>query len=220
MYICSKEKLMNTSTVQINTKQPKFNFGYLLLFIVVLFALFLLSNLFTISKVAKNSPQHNFEKLTELAEEIYDAGTITDAINDLPLDASILAKMIAEIERILKKTIDYPNCELYFLQVIQEDNYPVLGYGNTILGFEYLKLGEVWKVGQTRNGEKGRYSSKAFYDIKQISLNLNRNKLEYITVETGSYKKILILEKLLIYTYPIWSGHIDLAKPPGCRIYR
>lgn len=123
---------MNTSTIQINTKQPKFNFGYLLLFIVVLSALFLLSNLFSVSKVVKNSSQHNFEELTELAEEIYDAGTITDAINDLPLNATALAKMIAEIERILKKMVDYPDCELYFLKVRLRGDYPVLGYGNRI----------------------------------------------------------------------------------------
>ena len=106
------------------------------------------------------------------------------------------------------------------MQARVEGNYPVLGYGNAILGLEHLKIGEVWKVGQTRNGEKGRYPSKTLYNITKINTKLTTDELEFIVIVTGNYKKILILEKILIYTYPMWSGHQNLLKPPGCKIYR
>lgn len=88
------------------------------------------------------------------------------------------------------------------------------------IGFEFLEFGEVWKVGQTRKGEKGRYSGDTFYNITSLNLKLTTEELVYEKIQEGSYKEMLILEKILIYTYPAWSGHPTLLKPPGCRIYR
>lgn len=202
------------------TKPPKISLKYVLLFVGVSFALFLLSNFFTVTEVAENTPDLTTEDLGEIAEEIYNAGEISEAVKALAIHSSALAKMISEIERILRKTTDYPGCELYFLEVVKPGYYPVLGYGNQILGYEYMELGDVWKVGQTGNGEQGRYPGQVFYNLKQIDFKLTKDELFYNRISGGEYKKILILEKLFIYSYPHWSGHTDLLKPPGCKIYR
>jgi len=198
----------------------KFPWKQLFVLICFLSLLFVVSHFFVVKAVAEKTMQWNYAELTEIAKEIYDKGEVTEAIKDIPLDEAAITKMSAEIERILSKTSDYPNCELYFLKVKLSGNYPVLGYGNSILGFEYMNTGNVWKVGQTRNGQTGRYPQDIYCNIKQLNVVLGRNELEYITVKYGNYKEILILEKILIYTYPLWSGHITLMKPPGCKIYR
>ncbi len=82
-----------------------------------------------------------------------------------------------------------------------------------------MTSGEVWKVGQTCNGEDGRYPSNLYYSNKELNLFLTERQLKYTIVKSGSYKEILILEKLMIYTYSLWSGH-SLLKPPGCKIFR
>jgi len=210
---------MNTA-LQIQTKQPKISFKQIFLLILLTVALFMLTHWFSLKQATPNASNFKYEELTELAEEIYNAGAITDAVNNLPIDASALAKMTSEIERILRRTMDLPNCQLYFLHVIESGHYPVLGYGNAILGFEAMNSGEVWKVGQTCNSQEARYPSETFYHFKDIDLRLTKEELQYIPIATGNQNKILILEKLLIYTYPAWSGHPSLGKPPGCRIYR
>jgi len=194
---------MNTA-LQIQTKQPKISFKQIFLLILLTVALFMLTHWFSLKQATPNASNFKYEELTELAEEIYNAGAITDAVNNLPIDASALAKMTSEIERILRKTTDYPGCELYFLEVIIPGNYPVLGYGNTVTGLYPLQTGEIWKIGQTGNGEEGRYPNQAFYKIKELNLDLTRDELNYRTITTGNYKEILILEKLMIYTYPVW----------------
>jgi len=210
---------MNTA-LQIQTKQPKISFKQIFLLTLLTVALFMLTHWFSLKQATPNASNFKYEELTELAEEIYNAGAITDAVNNLPIDASALAKMTSEIERILRRTTDLPNCQLYFLHVIESGHYPVLGYGNAILGFEAMNSGEVWKVGQTCNSQEERYPSETFYHFKDIDLRLTKEELQYIPIATGNQNKILILEKLLIYTYPAWSGHPSLGKPPGCRIYR
>ena len=206
--------------IQTQQKLPKLNITPILLVIALGITLFVWSNIRTADAVHESSPELSLEDLQELAEEIYNSETISQAVQNLPIEAAALAKMIREIERIKNKTTDYPGCELYFLRVIEDRYYPVLEYGNTILGLVHLKYGEVWKVGQTCNGEMGRYSSNTFYHLKQANIKITKDQLEYITVAQGSHKEILILEKLMIYTYPFWSGHPYLLKPPGCKIYR
>ena len=155
-----------------------------------------------------------------MAEEIYDAGTITEAVKNLPLDAALIKKMSEEIERQLAKTNDYPGCEVYFLEVVRPDLYPVLGYGNAVIGYVNLDVGNVWKVGMTSNGQKGRYSTDTFYKNPMEGIYLTGRQLQYQYILKGTYKQCIILEKLLIYTYSMWSGYPELVKPPGCRIFR
>ncbi len=108
---------MNTA-LQIKTIKPKISFTHIIVLILLTIAILILTNQLIIKQAVNNTP-NNFENLTELAEEIYSAGEITNAVNDLELDAAAFAKMISEIERILKKTADYGGCELYYLQVIR-----------------------------------------------------------------------------------------------------
>lgn len=207
------------TALQIQTIKPKISFKHILLLILLTAAIFILLNKLVINTAVNNAP-NNFNDLEELAEEIYSSGEISDAVNDLEIDAANLAKMISEIEHIIKKTADYNGCELYYLHARVSGNYPVLGYGNKIIGAVYLKSGEVWKVGQTCNGENGRYSNGKYLDFKNPIIKLTKNQLRYNRMYEGSYKQVLIMEKLMIYTYPLWSGHPDLLKPPGCKIFR
>jgi hypothetical protein len=186
---------------------------------VVSLLLWGVSHWFVVHRAAQTSTLH-YAELESLAEEIYSSGEISQAINDLPLEAAVLAKLAAELSHIIDKTTDYPGCELYYLHVLQSGHYPILGYGNQVLGYTFLKTGEVWKVGQTCKGENLRYPQNIFYSNKGINIVLNTKQLRYILVAKNNYKYILILEKLMIYTYPFWSGHPELLKPPGCKIYR
>jgi len=207
----------------IRIKTPDFRFNFKHLFALLLLAVSIyLSITFGVAWSNSNSTnkQYNYQDMSEIAEEIYNSGEITEALKNLPLDAAIIAKMSAEIEGILAKTTDYPNCELYYLTVRVSGYYPILGYGNQILGTVFLNVGEVWKVGQTGNGEEIRYSNSKYYVNKSLNFMLSDIELDYVIIAQNNYKYILILEKLLIYTYPFWSGHPELLKPPRCKIFR
>jgi len=158
--------------------------------------------------------------MSEIAEEIYNSGEITEALKNLPLDAAIIAKMSAEIEGILAKTTDNEGCEVYLLRTYQNGYFPVLGYGNTVLGMEFMHNNDVWKVGKTCNGENGRYPNDVYFSNEKNGLLLTKTQLKYEKIASGSSKEMLILEKILIYSYPFWSGHKSLLRPPGCKIYR
>jgi len=209
---------MSEKTIALDNFTFNFNFKHLLFVVLLLAGLYFLSQYLTIKQAISNAPTYNYEEVAALAEEIYTSGEVSDAVNNLPLEASVLAKLISELERILQKTTDYPGCELYYLRAKTNSIYPILGYGNQILGAVDLKIGEVWKVGQTCKGENERYPSSVYY--KNSSFSLTIDELEYIIIAEGTYKQILIMEKLMIYTYPFWSGHPELLKPPGCKIYR
>lgn len=57
------------------------------------------------------------------------------------------------------------------------------------------------------------------FSFYEKSYCFNGKQIEITQIE-GTYKRMLILEKLLIYSYPLWSGHPDLVKPSGCEIFR
>jgi len=208
------------TTITLNTKSFKFNYIHLLILIGLTASVFILTHVLPIKRIAEATPEFDFEDIAGLAEEIYDEGAITEAVKNLPLDAALIKKMSEEIERQLAKTVDYPVCAVYFLYTRQNANYPVLGYANAITDYEYMRKGEVWKVGNTKNGELGRYTSEAFYKNSAENVYLTRDYLRYQEIYKGTYKQCIILEKLLIYTYSLWSGHSDLIKPPGCKIFR
>jgi len=156
----------------------------------------------------------------ELAEEIYTNGEIADALDGLPLAADVIKKMSEEIARKLAKTTDYQGCEVYVLRVRISGMYPVLEYGGIVKGFDYLNVGEIWKVGMTSKSEKGRYPNDIYLKSADGSIVLSNERLEYDRIYEGTYKQVVILEKILIYTYPLWSGHPKYSKPFGCRIHR
>ncbi len=209
-----------SNAIRLNTNSFKFNYIHLLIIIGFSASVFILTNVLTVKRIAETAPEFRFEDAKELMEEIYDAGTITDAVKNLPLDATIVKKMSQEIERQLAKTIDYPGCEVYKLVAVQNSEYPVLGYGDIIIGFEYLRTGETWKVGMTCNGEEVRYQGDNYYKSKDGSFAVPKTMLTYELVFRGTYKQAIILEKVLIYTYPLWSGHPEYVKPFGNKIFR
>jgi len=207
-------------TVALDNFTFNFNFKHLLFVVLLLAGLYFLSQYLTIKQAISNAPTYNYEEVAAIAEEIYTSGEVSDGVNNLPLEASVLAKLISELERILQKTTDYPGCELYYLRARFNGKYPILMYGNQITGYANLKVSEVWKIGQTCNGEELRYPRDIYYTNKVEDISMTNEELLFEVIQQGSYKEILILEKLMIYTYPFWSGHPELAKPPGCKIYR
>ncbi len=208
------------NTIALKKNTFKFNYIHLLILIGFTASVFILTHILTLKHVSDNTPVFRFEDAEGLMEEIYGAGTITETIKNLPLDAAIIKKMCDEIERQLAKTIDHPGCEVYNLVALQNSEYPVLGYADELIGFEYLKTGEVWKVGMTCNGEEGRYKGDNFYKSRDGTIEMTKDKLRYRPIFKGTYKQAIILEKILIYTYPLWSGHIEYAKPFGNKIFR
>jgi len=194
----------------------RFNYKPLLLIIAIVALAFILTNYYTARKIIEFTQ----DDAITLAEEIYGQGEVGDALSTLPLDAAVIEKMTEEITRQLAKTADFPGCEVYLLVAATENYYPVLGYGDIITGYEKLHINDTWKVGSTKNGEIGRYPNEIYYSSQNNNLTLSGDLLRYEKVDDNlTYKQAIILEKILIYTYPLWSGH-NLPKPPGCKIFR
>jgi len=208
------------STLTLKSNSFKFNYFHLLILIGLTASVFILTHVLTVKHVVETATVFTFEDAEGLMEEVYNSGTITEALKNLPLDAAIVKKMCEEIAQQLAKTIDHQGCEVYILETRQSREYPVLGYADAITGFEYLRVGEVWKVGMTCNGEDGRYTSDNYYKSKDGLITVTNKMLRYETVFRGTYKQSLILEKILIYTFPLWSGHHEYAKPFGNKIFR
>jgi len=200
------------------TLPNKQNFFKILLLIIVTAIIFAVSNLLTVNQIHKNTSL-NIESAKDVAEEIFNSGS-TEALAGLSINSTLISKLEEELAHILAKTTDKQGCEVYFLVASINSQYPVLGYGDLVLGFEYLYAGEVWKIGQTCNGEELRYPSDIYYKNLNNTIKITNRMIRYQRIFVGSQKECLILEKVLIYTYPIWSGHKDLIKPPGCKIFR
>ncbi len=205
------------TAIQIESKPFSFDFRYFILIIGIIVSIYLLSTY--IAKQVAETTTMKIEDVSAIAEEIYNSG-VTEALKNLPLDVAVTKKLAEEIQGVLSKTTDIQGCEVYFLRARINGNFPILGYRNVISGSIYLTINEVWKVGMTKNGEMGRYPNGVFYQNKQMDVKLSNERLLYQPIYSGSYKKVLICEKILIYTYSFWSGHPTLLKPPGCKIFR
>jgi len=209
-----------SNVIILKTNSFKFNYIHFLFIIGFVLLIFILTNILIVKNIAETAPNFRYEDAEELMEEIYDAGTITEAVKNIPLDAAIVKKMNKEIERQLAKTTDHSGCEVYKLVAIPSTEYPVLGYRDEIIGFEYLSTGETWKVGMTCSGEEIRYQGDNYYKSRDGLFVVPKTMLTYETIFKGTYKQAIISEKILIYTYPLWSGHPKYAKPFGNKIFR
>jgi len=73
----------------------------------------------------------------------------------------------------------------------------------------FLRMGEVWKYGITRKGEKKRYPNQKY----------GAKNLLFIPQFRGSYGECLKREKIMIYHYPFLpeslARDILLIRPPG-----
>ncbi|QOG04745.1 RHS repeat domain-containing protein [Flavobacterium sp. MDT1-60] len=112
-----------------------------------------------------------------------------------------IEKMTREIEGIKRRTLG-PQGFVYELVATKNGPYPNLNTGGTI----DLKIGDVWKYGQTTQGF-GRYSLNKLEEkgLKMVPIPPGGNQME-----------ILIQEKYYIYGYYFYTGE----RPPGNPIFR
>lgn len=108
--------------------------------------------------------------------------------------------MQREIDRIFQKSMG-PQGFTYELQATQNGFYPNLNRGGTT----YLKVGEVWKYGET---------TKGFDRYSQSDLTAKGLRMQPIFI--GNQVEIKVQEKIMIYGYFFMNG----ALPPGNRIFR
>ena len=85
--------------------------------------------------------------------------------------------------------------ELYYLVATQNGFYPVYEYGKkNPVGKAYLKEGDIWKIGETKNiknGKQKRYSERW----------LRNNNLEYKPKMFGSKKNMQKFERAKLKKY-------------------
>ncbi len=205
---------MYLSVVLDKGKHLKIGFSHLIIVSILLISFLLL----IISQYCYTEEIRYNNNIESIASEIYKKGKVGESLSELPLESALLLKLTGEIEGILRKTYSCPDAEVYFLKAILSGKYPILSYGKTILGYTILNSQEVWKVGMTGCGEKIRYPCSVYFSSDKCVLT--NGELLYEIVFMGDYKHALIMEKILIYTYPMWSGHPELIKPPGCKIFR
>jgi len=211
---------MQLAVNQTNTNFLRLFFGALLALIVTLVLLTIVyQNAVTHSTTSSYvDASISTETIVDLGNEIFVSGKVAENLVDLPLESAQIDKLTNELQRIMDKTYPCNDCLVYLLLSRENGNYPILSYGNVISGVVYLKISEVWKVGQTCNCEQSRYPNDIYYKDKNFMLDGER--LQFLPVFEGTQKEVLLIEKLLIYTYPFWSGHPELIKPAGCRIFR
>lgn len=112
-----------------------------------------------------------------------------------------MVKMQTEIARISQRSAG-PQGYVYELVATRNGPYPNLNTGGTM----DLKIGDVWKFGQTTKGF-GRYSQS----------DLRKKGLQMIPLPPGGNQiEVLIQEKYYIYGYFFANGH----RPPGNPIFR
>ncbi|MBR3711421.1 MAG: hypothetical protein IKM99_10765, partial [Bacteroidales bacterium] len=113
----------------------------------------------------------------------------------------LIAKMKKEISHLLTRP-DGPDGFVYELRANTNGIYPCVNGTSTLV---YLEAGEIWKIGETTQGNK-RYSD-SWYQTYNVHM---------ISVFEGNQREIKIHEKILIYQYYFKNGHL----PPGNRIFR
>jgi hypothetical protein len=143
-------------------------------------------------------------------EEVIDDELVWQEVKDLPVDTALIAKMIAEIEGIKRKTRVGELCEQYVLYASKSGYYPCFHSSDKLI---YLQVGEVWKIGKTCLPIRDRYPS-----------GLPVDDLLYFPEFRGSAMQCLIVEKVRLYAYVSSSENLKrkypLSLPPGNKIYR
>ena len=143
-------------------------------------------------------------------EEVIDDELVWQEVKNLPVDAALIAKMIAEIEGIKRRSRQGIYCVQYVLYASVSGYYPC--FDNVIQNI-YLKQGEIWKIGKTCMPTEKRYSPD--YPDERLLL-----KREF----EGTAEQCLIVEKVKIYAYFYSKENqrreIPLTLPPGNKIYR
>jgi hypothetical protein len=143
-------------------------------------------------------------------EEVIDDELVWQEVKDLPVDAALLMKLIAEIEGIKRKERTGEFCEQYVLYASKSGFYPCFHSEKRVI---YLKTGEIWKIGKTCLSIQDRYPS-----------GLPVDDLLYFPQFRGTAKQCLLVEKVRLYSYVSLSENLKrkypLILPPGNKIYR
>jgi len=162
---------------------PKHGSGNLLFLILLTTAVLIGSYQLFLGKESKASP------------------VVTDDEGNVTLSPERQAKLDKELEEI-------DNAEQYALVATVDGFYPCLTCPDAS-GTIYLYVGEVWKYGVTRVGEKRRYPNQ----------NYGAPDLTYVTQFIGNYTECLKMEKTKIYSYPLLpearKRDVILIRPPG-----
>ncbi|GJM32100.1 MAG: hypothetical protein DHS20C18_11010 [Saprospiraceae bacterium] len=126
---------------------------------------------------------------------------ITNEDGEKALSPERQAKLDRELEEI-------DNAKQYALIAGEEGYYPCYICPESKKTI-FLNIGEVWKYGVTRKGEKGRYPGE----------NYGAPDLIFVTQFEGHYAACLKKEKIMIYNYPLLPEaqrrKIILLRPPG-----
>jgi hypothetical protein len=143
-------------------------------------------------------------------EEVIDDELVWQEVKNLPVDAALISKMIAEIEGIKRKTRVGKACEQYVLYARFDGFYPFPQQPGKLIK---LNKGEIWKIGKTCSGQTGRYPS-----------SLPAENLLYEPQFKGDATQCLIVEKVKLYAYTFSAENLrrsfPLFLPPGNLIYR
>jgi hypothetical protein len=170
-----------------------------LLFSLILMCFFALSVYFTSLIFVKSA-----------LEEVIDDELVWQEVKDLPVDAALLMKLIAEIEGIKRKERVGTGCEQYVLYARFDGFYPFPQQPGNLIK---LNKGEIWKIGKTCNGQNGRYPC-----------SLPAENLVYEPQFKGDAVQCLIAEKVKLYAYTFSPENLKrsfpLILPPGNLIFR
>jgi hypothetical protein len=143
-------------------------------------------------------------------EEVIDDELVWQEVKDLPVDAALISKMIAEIEGIKRKERTGKSCIQYAFTASSSGYYPCFNCEN---GLIYLNKNETWKIGKTCLAEDERYSG-GYPDARLLF----RRQFE------GSEIQCLIVEKVKLYAYRFSKENTSRSEkcflPPGNKIYR
>lgn len=72
----------------------------------------------------------------------------------------------------------------------------------------YLEAGEVWKIGETPQGDN-RYTGSWMNSVGEGGVSMHR-------IYYGNQREIKLYEKKMLFDYYIKNGHL----PPGNKIFR
>ena len=141
-------------------------------------------------------------------EELIDDDVVWQEVKNLPIDETLLPKMLAEIEGIKAKERSGEKCEQYAVRTRRA------GYFNSpTYGVVWLNENEIWKIGKTCLREQKRYP-----------LGLGDERLIFEKQFVGNEMQCLVVEKVKLYAYALSAENMKREKkfslPPGNKIYR
>ncbi|MEL6660459.1 MAG: hypothetical protein AAFY48_01665 [Bacteroidota bacterium] len=128
-------------------------------------------------------------------------GLVETPEGEITLSTERQAKLERELEEI-------DNAEQYVLLATASAYYPCYSCPDGQKSI-FLQIGEVWRYGVTRKGERGRYPNQDY----------GAPDLLYVPQFEGTLGECFKQEKLKIYRYPFLPEaqlrNIILARPPG-----